>query len=110
MATFFNRLSRDKPDLFRIAIHIRNEGKRSHGQVMMMKLEGGFVKGASDVIIPGSPTFVMEMKSRAKTARLSLEQKEYLISASKMGAFACVALGCDAAWQALQVWIDANEP
>ena len=76
---------------------------------MRMKSDGGFVKGASDVIIPGRTTFVMEMKSRSKTARLSNEQKDYLIASAKLGAFACVALGCDAAWQALRMWLEAND-
>jgi hypothetical protein len=105
MASFFNRLRRGHPHLGAIALHIRNEGKRSAMQQQAIVGEGGFVKGASDVIIPGAPTFVMEMKSRAKTAKVSKEQKAYLEVAAANGAFACVALGAVAAWEALEDWM-----
>jgi len=106
MASFFNRLRRQYPHLGAIALHIRNEGKRSAMQQQAIVGEGGFVKGASDVIIPGAPTFVMEMKSRAKTAKVSKEQAAYLETAAAAGAFACVALGAVAAWEALEEWRD----
>jgi len=105
MASFFNRLRREYPALGAIALHIRNEGKRSAMQQQAIVGEGGFVKGASDVIIPGAPTFVMEMKSRSKTAKVSKEQKAYLEAAAATGAFACVALGAVAAWEALEDWL-----
>lgn len=104
MASFFNRLRREYPELGAIALHIRNEGKRTAMQHRSMVGEGGFVKGASDVVIPGVPTFVMEMKSRAKTAKVSKEQRAYLEAASKAGAFSCVALGAEAAWEAFLAW------
>ena len=105
MATFFNILRRQCPEYYKIAIHVRNEGKRTQGQVARARYEGGFVKGAADIIIPGAPTFVCEMKSRSKSARLSKEQIEYLTAAHQAGAFACVALGHAAAWEAVQAWI-----
>ena len=105
MASFFNRLRRDHPQLGAIALHIRNEGKRTAMQHQSMVGEGGFVKGASDVVIPGVPTFVMEMKSRAKTARVSKEQTAYLEAAAANGAFACVALGAVGAWEAFEAWL-----
>lgn len=104
MASFFNRLRREAPEYGAIALHIRNEGKRSAMQHSAMVGEGGFVKGASDVVIPGAPTFVMEMKSRTKTAKLSKEQVAYLEAAAAAGAYACVALGAVAAWEAFETW------
>jgi len=109
MASFFSRLRRQYPHLGAIALHIRNEGKRTAMQQRAIVGEGGFVKGASDVIIPGAPTFVMEMKSRAKIVKVSKEQKAYLEAAAANGAFACVALGAVGAWEALQVWIENTQ-
>lgn len=109
MASFFNRLRREHPALGAIALHIRNEGKRTAMQHQSMVGEGGFVKGAADVVMPGAPTFVMEMKSRAKTARVSKEQRAYLEAVAAQGAFACVALGAVGAWEALQDWINNGE-
>lgn len=105
MASFFNRLRREYPQYGAIALHIRNEGKRTAMQHQSIVGEGGFIKGASDVVIPGAPTFVMEMKSRAKTARVSKEQTAYLEACAAQGAFACVALGALGAWEAFQAWL-----
>ena len=109
MASFFNRLRKEYPEYARIALHIRNEGLRSAMQVRKIKSDGGFVKGASDVIIPGSPTFVMEMKSTSKNAKISLEQVEYLEAAEAMGAFVCVAIGAVGAWKAFNTWINSSK-
>ena len=109
MASFFNRLRREYPDSYGLlALHIRNEGLRSAQQIRSIKGEGGFVKGASDIVIPGNPTFVCEMKSCAKSSRLSHEQITYLTAAHNAGAFACVALGAQGAWEAFQAWRNAG--
>ncbi len=105
MASFFNRMRQERPEYAAIAIHVRNEGQRTHGQVQRVRFEGGFVKGASDIVIPGRPAFVCEMKSRSKTARLSPEQTAYLEAAQAAGAFVCVALGAMAAWTAFEEWV-----
>jgi len=106
--TFFNRLRREYPDtLGMIALHPRNEGMKERGQfsaVAKHKAEG-MTAGASDVIIPARVSFVCEIKRRDHTqSKWQDGQQPYLIAAAKMGAFACVALGCDAAWQALAMW------
>lgn len=103
--TFFNTLRRDYPELGRIAIHPRNEGKRTVNQAQRQKAEG-MTAGAADIIIPGSPAFVCELK-RLDHALCQWEpdQLEYLATAQTMGAFVCVALGHKAALEALQVWI-----
>lgn len=101
--TFFARVRREHPDTFgKLAVHIRNEGKRSYMQAAWQKAQG-MTKGAPDVIIPGAPTFLCEIKRRDHTkSRWQDGQEEYLIAAKKMGSFVCVALGADAAIEAFQ--------
>ena len=69
----------------------------------------GLVKGCSDIIIPGNPSFVCEMKSRSPKAKISDEQIKYLPAAQNNGSFVCIALGCDAAWEAFNEWRELNE-
>ena len=101
MATFFNQL----PHRFKaVALHIRNEGKRNDRQMQHQKAQGGFIKGASDIIIPAKPAFVCEMKSLNKGSRASKEQLQYLDDAAAIGAFACLCYGWESAWAALHEW------
>lgn len=107
--TFFNRLRREYPDTWgRLAVHPRNEGLKQGGQfaaVSRHKAEG-MTPGAADIIIPGRPAFVCELKRRDYTVCAWQEgQREYLAASAKVGGFACVALGCDAAWQAFTAWL-----
>lgn len=105
-ATFFNQLP---PDLKRIALHIRNEGKRSVQQMSKQRAEGGFVSGASDVIIPGAPAFVCEMKRADHTkSKWQPGQIDYLEAARDNGAWVCVALGWKAAMEAVIEWRKAQ--
>lgn len=92
--TFFNQL----PEyLKKIATHIRNEGKRTAQQAQRHKIEG-MNTGASDIIIPCSPPFVIELKRKDHTkSKISKEQIEYLQECKKQGARVCVALGWEAA-------------
>lgn len=103
--TFFGRLRREYPKtLALIAVHPRNEGKRTFNQTNRQKAEG-MTTGASDILIPGKPSFVCELKRRDHTKSAWEEgQKEYLEASKNNGSFVCVALGCDAAWEALQEW------
>ncbi len=103
--TFFNTLRRDYPELGRIAIHPRNEGKRTANQAQRQKAEG-MTAGAADIIIPGSPAFVCELKRADHTlCAWEPDQLEYLATAQTMGAFVCVTLGHKAALEALEIWI-----
>ena len=103
--TFFNTLRRNYPELGRIAIHPRNEGKRTANQAQRQKAEG-MTAGAADIIIPGSPAFVCELKRTDHTlSAWEPDQLEYLATAQTMGAFVCVALGHKAALEALEIWI-----
>lgn len=102
--TFFNRV-RKVPIWGTIAIHPRNEGVRHYKQVSREKAEG-MTKGASDIIIPGCPAFVCELKRRDRTQSSWQDgQLEYLEAAKRAGAFACVALGADAATEAFEEWL-----
>tara|TARA_R110000868_G_scaffold82206_1_gene232214 strand:- start:597 stop:833 length:237 start_codon:yes stop_codon:yes gene_type:complete len=66
----------------------------------------GMTPGAADVIIPGSPAFVCEIKRRDHTkSRWQDGQVEYLEACAKAGAFVCVALGGDAAGNAFEDYL-----
>lgn len=78
---------------------------RHYKQVSREKAEG-MTKGASDIIIPGCPAFVCELKRRDRTQSSWQDgQLEYLEAAKRAGAFACVALGADAATEAFEEWL-----
>jgi hypothetical protein len=102
--TFFSRLRREGA----LAIHPRNEGQLRGGQITTIQKVSaeGMVKGASDIIIPGRVSFVCELKRADHTKGAWQDgQIEYLTAAHNAGAFACVALGCNGAWAALQDWL-----
>lgn len=103
--TFFRRLRDQYPDLGAIAVHPRNEGKRRHDQASREKAEG-MTPGASDVIIPAAVPFVCEIKRRDHTkSEWQDGQQEYLEAVQAAGGYACIALGADAASEALQHWL-----
>lgn len=77
--------------------------------VQKHKAEGG-LKGVSDVIIPGAPTFVCEIKRRDHTkSKWQDGQIEFLTAAQEAGAFVAVAFGAVAAWEAFEAWIKIKE-
>lgn len=104
MATFFNQLRKHYPQYAAIALHIRNENDGDYSKTDKSKLQGGFIKGASDIVICGNPTFVCEMKAINKGSRLSKEQIDFLNSSADNGAFACVTYGWQATMQAFEDW------
>jgi len=103
--TFFGRLRRQYPETWgRLAIHPRNEGKRTAQQTMRAKAEG-MTAGTSDIVIPGRPAFVCELKRRDHTqSKWEPGQPDYLETAERAGCFVCVALGADAATEAFELW------
>lgn len=107
--TFFNRLRREYPDTWgALGLHPRNEGQKRGGQFASVQkfAAEGMVTGASDIIIPGMPAFVCELKRQDHTqCGWQDGQIEYLTAAQRAGAFTCVALGANAAWEALLKWI-----
>lgn len=104
--TLFARMRKRWPDTIgRVAVHPRNEGKRTPGQVWHQKAEG-MTTGAPDVIVPGAPALIVEMKRRDHMkSKWQPGQVEYLKAAHDMGAFVCVALGADAAIEAIECYI-----
>lgn len=108
--TFFGRLREKFPDTWGLlATHIRNEGKRHWEEIQKHKAEG-LITGAADIIIPGSPTFVCELKRRDHTkSTLGDKQLTYLRTAKAAGAFTCIALGVDAATEAFNFWRSCHE-
>ena len=108
--TFFTRIRRKYPDTWgRLALHPRNEGKRSHFQIAHQKAEG-MTSGACDIVIPGNPTFLCELKRRDHTQSVwQKDQEQYLRTAQQLGSFACVALGVDAAEEAFNAYIEKTQ-
>lgn len=94
--TFFGWIRDEYPTSYgRIALHVRNEGKRTHLESMRQKAEG-LTAGAPDIIIP--PGFLCELKREDHTkSQWQNGQLEYLESAHDAGAYVCVALGYKAA-------------
>ena len=107
-ASFFNKLRKEYPDSWGIlAVHPRNEGQLRGGQfraIVKHKSEG-MSPGAADIIIPGNPAFICEMKRQDITlSKWQTGQQEYLQAAKDAGCFTCVALGARAAWDAFSEW------
>lgn len=107
-ASFFGRLRREYPDSYGlIALHPRNEGLLIGGQFRAIQKHRseGMAKGAADIVIPGRPAFVCELKRLDHTkSNWQDGQIEYLEAAQAAGAFVCIALGAAAAWQAFDEW------
>jgi len=107
--SIIGRIRREYPDSYGlIVLHPRNEGMKENGQfssVMRHNAEG-MCKGAADVIVPARRSFVCEVKRRNPALSvISEEQIAFLTAAQKAGAFACVALGAVAAWEAFEEWV-----
>lgn len=112
LITFFNELQRLRPDLYAVAIHPDNEGLvvgTGHQQHARQKAKGAVRKGAADIIIIGCPAFVCELKRRDHTlCRWQDGQLDFLQASLGQGAFACVALGYEAALEAVKEWSGAQ--
>ncbi|WP_288937036.1 hypothetical protein [uncultured Sphingomonas sp.] len=103
--TFFNQLRHHYPDTFGlIAVHNRNEGKKTAAQVVKEKAEG-MATGAPDIMIPGNPSFLCELKRTDRTlSTLQPGQEPYLRAAIAAGSYGCIAFGWVAAWEAFEYW------
>jgi hypothetical protein len=103
---FVSWLKENHRVFFDLLIHPRIEGKMSHKQINSYSKTGGLPIGASDVIIPGNPCFVVELKRRDHTkSRWQPKQPDYLIAAKSTGCFVGVALGCDGLKEAFNQWL-----
>jgi hypothetical protein len=97
------------PEIGNLLIHPKNEGKRTAQQCTMDKKMGSIAKGASDIIIPGNPSFVCELKREDATqCKWQAGQEDYLNNAADNGCFSCVAFGLDAAKEAFIDWLSTN--
>lgn len=106
--TFFALLRNVYPSIGLIATHQRNEVKLAGGwrQANAWKREG-MVTGAADIFIPGMPSFVCEMKRKDHSkSEITEAQVDYLMACKAQGSFTCIALGADAALQAVQRWME----
>lgn len=105
----FRHIRKKYPDtLGLIALHPKNEQKLKGKQFNRLGIDKamGFCKSASDIIIPGSPSFVCELKRLDHTkSKWQDGQLEYLDAAYNQGAFVCVALGALGAIQAIEEWL-----
>lgn len=107
-ATFFAQLRKLHPDTYgRIALHPKNEGKRKGAQFQQLAIDKalGLAPGAPDVVIPGSPTLLIEIKRRDHTkSSWQAGQLPYLEAAQSAGSMVTVALGWEAAMAAFENW------
>lgn len=100
--TFVNQVRKHNPNT--LLFHVKNEGKRTLSQAQLDKAEG-MQGGVSDIIIPGNPTFVCEIKRQDHTiCSWQPLQQEYLIEAQNQGCFSCVSFGWKAAFDAYLDW------
>lgn len=107
LITFFNQLRKKYPNFSDLALHIKNEGKRNVRQVQRDRAKGALNSGASDIVIVGALTFVCELKRKDHTkSTITAEQVTFLKNAHNSGAFACIALGWEAALEAVENYLD----
>ncbi len=105
--TFLNQLRKQKPHLAKVAVHIKNEGKRTMEQIQKDKAMG-LVTGASDILIPGAPTLLIELKKRTSRAKPTDEQLEYIEDAEALGAMGFVCWGWEQGMIAVEIWENAR--
>lgn len=107
-ASAVNRIRQLYPDTFgALVFHPRNEQQLRGGQhsAMIKHKAEGLTAGVSDLVIPGAPCLVVEIKRRnPRLSKISQEQIDYLETAQRMGAFVAVALGAVAAIEAFDIW------
>lgn len=107
--SFLNKMRKEYPETWgKLVVHIKNEGLVKNGQFRAISKHKamGLVAGAPDIVIPGAISFLCEMKRANRTkSSISKEQVEYLVTAQSLGAFVCVALGAQAAWDAFQDYL-----
>lgn len=103
LTTFFNMLKTKHPDV--PAIHVRNEGKRTAIQASIEKAQG-MRPGAADILIPGSPTLIIEMKRQDHTkSKWQPYQLDFLYDAMLMKARVSVCLGYESAYKEFLEWL-----
>jgi hypothetical protein len=106
LATAISWLRRTYPDsLGALVVHIPNEGRRTPQQAARAKALG-LTTGAADIVIPGVPALVLEVKRRDHTASTwQAGQVEYLHHAHQAGCFVGVCLGAEGVKEAVACYI-----
>ena len=104
LSSLISRIRNDYPSTYGlVAFHVKNESKRTTGQIKADKAKG-LTKGVSDLIVIGNPTLCMEIK-KDNSCRFEDGQLEFLQQAQKQGAFVCLAIGCQGAKDAFEYWL-----
>jgi len=89
-------------------VHIPNEGRRSAGeQAKLNKI--GFRKGIPDYVLPVKNlrygSLWIEMK-RKQEGVVSPEQLTWITALRALGNYACVAYGCEEAWEICMAYLE----
>ena len=101
LSSLISRIRNDHPSTYGlVAFHVKNESKRTTGQIRADKAKG-LTKGVSDLIVIGNPTLCMEIK-KDNSCRFEDGQLEFLQQAQKQGAFVCLAIGYQGAKDAFE--------
>ena len=104
LSSLISRIRNDYPSSYGlVAFHVKNESKRTTGQIRADKAKG-LTKGVSDLIVIGNPTLCMEIK-KDNSCRFEDGQLEFLQQAQKQGAFVCLAIGYQGAKDAFEYWL-----
>ena len=101
--TVVNQVRKRYPNI--LFTHIKNEGKKTKAQSDFDK-SMGLLAGVSDLVFFGNPTLFIEMKRHDITkSKWQPNQEQFLLSAQEQGCMVCVALGWEAAMQAVEDWL-----
>ena len=104
LSSLISRIRNDYPSSYGlVAFHVKNESKRTTGQIRADKAKG-LTKGVSDLIVIGNPTLCMEIK-KDNSCRFEVGQLEFLQQAQKQGAFVCLVVGYQGAKDAFEHWL-----
>lgn len=101
--TLVNQVRKKYPEL--MLTSVKNEGKRTKAQ-MDEDRAMGFLNGVSDLVFFGNPMLFIEMKRQDHTqSTWQAGQQEFLIRMQEMGHVSLVALGWEAAMEAVEDWM-----
>lgn len=101
--TLVNQVKKRYPYL--LFMHIKNEGKKTKAQADFDKAMG-MLAGASDFVFLGTPPLLLEMKRKDNTlSTWQPNQQMFLLKAQEQGCKVCVALGWEAAMEAVEDWM-----
>lgn len=104
LSSLISRIRKDYPSSYGlVAFHVKNESRRTMGQIRADKAKG-LTKGVSDLVVIGNPTLCMEIK-KDNSCCFEDGQLEFLQQAQKGGAFVCLVIGYQGAKDAFEYWL-----